>query len=176
MTEPIKPENGKPTEKAPEERRTSASTASDELPKLARQSVILECDPSGQLGAGVTLRDLDNETELPELQLDSERYQVLELLGEGGMSKVYLAYDRDLKRKLALKLVTSEQTKLTERFLEEAQVIAQLQHPNIAPIHDIGVTKNGDVYYTMRLLRGLRLSDVLNGLRRDAAGNCCVAA
>ena len=97
--------------------------------------------------------------------MGSERYEVLELLGRGGMGEVYLAYDQDIRRKVALKLVRTDHTQQAARFIEEAQVMGQLEHPNIVPVYDIGATKKGKFYYTMRVVRGRTLASVLKALR-----------
>ena len=94
-----------------------------------------------RLSAGVKLDDLEEEGPLPELKEGSSKYQVLEKLGEGGMGIVYLAYDQDLKRRVALKMIGKLSADGTRRFLEEAQVLAQLQHPSIVPLHDVGLLK-----------------------------------
>ena len=51
-----------------------------------------------------------------------------------------------------------------ERFLEEAQVTAQLEHPNIVPIHDVGMTTDGTLYYTMKMIKGVSLGEVIKKL------------
>jgi serine/threonine protein kinase len=56
------------------------------------------------------------------------------------------------------------------RFIEEAQVTAQLEHPSIVPVHELGVDENGNVFYTMKYVRGTSLQAVLDGIRHgDAA-------
>ena len=58
--------------------------------------------------------------------MGAEKYCILGELGAGGMGKVYLAYDQDLRRRVALKVVTAAEPQHVRRFLEEAQVMAQL--------------------------------------------------
>ena len=80
------------------------------------------------------------------------RFRVLERLGAGGMGVVYEAYDPDLARGVALKLVNVA-GKDRETAFTEAQALAQLSHPNVVPIHDVGL--DGDhVYLVMELVRG----------------------
>lgn len=92
-----------------------------------------------------------------------ERYQTIDELGRGGMGIVYRARDTQLGREVALKLLPAtlaqEETAL-RRFQQEAQIIAQLEHPHIVPIHDIGV-RDGQPFIVMRLLRGGSFQELL---------------
>ncbi len=84
------------------------------------------------------------------------RYEPGELLGQGGMGVVVAAKDRDLARPVALKQLRtgSPSVDLVQRFLREAQVTAQLEHPGIVPVHDVGADEAGQFYYVMRLVKG----------------------
>jgi tetratricopeptide (TPR) repeat protein len=82
------------------------------------------------------------------------RYIVVEQLGEGGMGVVYSAFDPELNRKIALKLVTSGDQ---QRMLREAQALARLSHPNVVAIHDVG-TAQERVFLAMELVEGDTLS------------------
>src|SRR5712692_1884121 len=76
------------------------------------------------------------------------RYEVLGLLGAGGMGEVYRARDTSLSREVALKILTGEATRDSvrfRRFQTEAQASAALSHPNIVPIYDVG--EEGDTPY-----------------------------
>ncbi|MDQ6660044.1 MAG: serine/threonine protein kinase, partial [Chloroflexota bacterium] len=65
-------------------------------------------------------------------------YRLLERIGQGGMSEVYLAYDEQRKRKVALKVVSGSHTDYIERFRREAEAIASLNHDHILPAFDYG--------------------------------------
>ena len=93
-----------------------------------------------------------------------ERYERLGLIGKGGMGEVWRVRDRLLGRRMAMKLVRSDRSSrhLRARFVEEAQVTAQLQHPGIVPVHDLGRLADGRVFYTMREVRGRTLREVLS--------------
>ena len=92
------------------------------------------------------------------------RYRILNEIGRGGMGRVFRALDLDLGRDVALKVAdlerllpatdASQRRAWIERFLTEAQVTAQLEHPSIVPVHDIGIDKSGQLYYTMKLVVG----------------------
>ena len=85
------------------------------------------------------------------------RYLVLERLGTGGMGKVYAAYDPQLDRKLALKLLRDDlgrnQRQYRARMLREAQAMARLAHPNVIAVHDVG-TFGKRVFLAMELVEG----------------------
>lgn len=86
------------------------------------------------------------------------RYTVLELLGRGGMGLVYAAYDPQLDRRVAVKVLRSRSTSPTNerarrRLLREAQAMAKLSHPNVVAVHDVG-TVAGEVFIAMELIDG----------------------
>ncbi|MFQ5630805.1 MAG: serine/threonine protein kinase, partial [bacterium] len=87
------------------------------------------------------------------------RYRVLEKIGEGGMGMVFRAVDHKLGRKVALKVLdaSGQENELAGRMRQEARIIANLEHPGIIPIHDIGILPDGSVYYAMKLVHGDRL-------------------
>jgi serine/threonine protein kinase len=92
-------------------------------------------------------------------------YQVLRLIAEGGMGKVYLAYDHRCGRYIALKKIRPDlknPEKLAERFLHEARITAQLIHPAVIPIYNIHLEK-GRLFYTMPYIQGATLKEILKG-------------
>lgn len=90
-------------------------------------------------------------------------YDILGELGRGGMATVYLAHDRSLDRRVAIKVMSPQLAAvdgMAERFLLEARVAAALAHPNIVPIH--AVRRSGDLlYFVMRYVAGRSLDAVL---------------
>jgi serine/threonine protein kinase/tetratricopeptide (TPR) repeat protein len=90
-----------------------------------------------------------------ELQRGSSvgRYLLLDKLGEGGMGVVYKAYDPELDRTVALKLLPADSEGQSERLLREAQALAQLQHPNVIAVYDVGIF-GGDVFVAMEFVAG----------------------
>src|SRR3712207_4547967 len=91
------------------------------------------------------------------------RYQVEALIGRGGMAAVYRAFDPALQRNVALKVLYPQflaDSDLVERFRREAVTAAGLDHPNIAPIYDVG-DADGLVYLAMKLLPGPSLAELL---------------
>nr|WP_256254077.1 hypothetical protein [Nannocystis exedens] len=84
-------------------------------------------------------------------------YRLDDVLGHGGMGSVYVAKDTLLGQRHALKVLSPELARdrsFVERFLREAQMIAQLQHPNFVDIHILGEDLSGIVFFTMELLEG----------------------
>jgi serine/threonine-protein kinase len=90
---------------------------------------------------------------------ETDRYETLSELGRGGMGIVYRVRDRLLDREAALKVIADTLSGAdVARLRREAQVLAQLEHPGIVPVHDVGVLADGRSYYVMKLVRGETLS------------------
>src|SRR6516164_6136091 len=87
------------------------------------------------------------------------RYKLRELIARGGMGVVYAAEDLKLSRRVALKILDTPDAngELSSRLMREARILAQLEHPGIVPVHDVGVLPGGRVFYTMKFVEGLRL-------------------
>ncbi|MCB9567144.1 MAG: serine/threonine protein kinase [Myxococcales bacterium] len=86
------------------------------------------------------------------------RYEIIEPLGAGGMGEVYRAYDPELDRWLAIKILREERRARRDeaRFLREAQAMARLSHPNVVPVHDVGISDQG-LFLAMELVEGQTL-------------------
>jgi tetratricopeptide (TPR) repeat protein len=88
------------------------------------------------------------------------RYVVLDVLGQGGMGVVYAAYDPELDRKVAIKLVRwagpsdGKGSLGGSRLLREAQALAKLTHPNVVAVHDVGTWQQQSVFVAMDLVEG----------------------
>ncbi|WP_437503420.1 protein kinase domain-containing protein [Sorangium sp. So ce1099] len=100
------------------------------------------------------------------------RYEVGEALGAGGAGKVVKARDREIGRVVALKTLkpgAEADSAVGNRFLTEARITAQLEHPNIIPVYDLGTLPNGQPYYSMRVVKRQSLQNVLTNpeLRRQ---------
>ena len=88
-------------------------------------------------------------------------------IGKGGMGEVFLVTDLDLRRQVAMKVLRQDIEAGRDRqlhFIAEAQATSQLEHPGIPPVHDIGLTPDGQLYFTMKLVQGRTLRDVLDDL------------
>ena len=97
------------------------------------------------------LRDV---TESPDFS--DTRYQVEEEIGRGGMGVVYRAWDSQLDRQVALKVMNPGYA-----INQEAKLLAQLEHPGLAPVYEAGTLPDGRTYYAMRLIQGRRLDEFL---------------
>ncbi len=121
-----------------------------------------------------------NIIKLIEQQGTEGRYSIDRPLAAGGMGAVLSIDDHDFRRSAAMKIIKAQYStnpEALERFLAEAQVTAQLEHPNIVPIHDLGVMDDGTMYFTMKLIEGASLGTVVKQLRsEDASDPASVAA
>src|ERR1041385_8674027 len=88
-------------------------------------------------------------------------YRIIEKVGEGGMGVVYLAEDKHLARRVAIKFLTSTDRHYRARFIREARAVSALSHPNIATVHDYGETDEGQPFIVMEFIKGKTFSDVL---------------
>ncbi len=102
--------------------------------------------------------------------LQGERYQVGYTIARGAMGAIHSARDLNLGRTVALKVILDDRhaSKATVmRFLREARVLGMLDHPNIVPIHELAANEQGQIYYTMKFVKGVTLQYVLNELRAE---------
>jgi serine/threonine-protein kinase len=130
---------------------------------FARPSVVAVLE-SQSLEAGATRRP-ESGGGAPGLELSArlDRYVVEGEIASGGMGRILLCYDRDFRRRVAMKVIKRSTDPQAEhaRFLEEAQATAQLEHPNIGPVYDLGLDGFGSPYFTMKWIRGRNLDDLL---------------
>ena len=140
----------------------SSSSSDGGRTVISRLEELLGFDPS------IRLRNLTSEGAgaVDELSSD-DKYVIERLIGEGGMGRVYLALDRDLKRSVAIKVIKGDLAKESDylaRFVEEAQITGQLEHPGIPPVHELAINPEGEVFFTLKLLRGRTLKEILQDL------------
>jgi len=108
---------------------------------------------------------------------DSRRYNIGEAIARGGMGTILHARDLNLGRTVAMKVIlpekeSSEQHRL--RFLQEAQLTAQLEHPNIVPVHELDTNEQGKPFYTMKFVKGITLHEVLEKIKAGDAETIAV--
>jgi serine/threonine protein kinase len=120
---------------------------------------------------------------LSQRRSPKERYRVIEEVAQGGMGVVLKVWDEDLRRELAMKVALETapgstslrrgretRSRRIARFLEEAQVTGQLDHPGILPVHEVGVDQQRRVFFTCKLVRGRGLRAVFELVREERDG------
>ena len=137
------------------------------------------CDAMG-FNTGVSLKEDWDEQPSPINRSCNEsvtipaqlgKYRVVGEIGRGGIGAILRARDEDLGRDVALKVLLDSHdgnAEITRRFLEEAQIGGQLQHPGIVPIHELGVVADKKPYIAMKLVKGQTLARLISD-RSDPA-------
>jgi tetratricopeptide (TPR) repeat protein len=133
------------------------------------QSAINETMPilveaTGPLRPPGKVRPPDSRRALPALADRFARLELSDEIGRSGMGVVFRGRDHELERELAVKILRpdlDDSAEMTRRFVEEAQITGQLQHPGIVPIHQFGIFEDGRPYFTMKLVKGRTLSALL---------------
>ena len=98
------------------------------------------------------------------------RYRVIQRIGHGSQGLILSVADRDCRREVALKVLRAgpDDRLDASRFIHEAQITAQLEHPGIVPVHDLDVLPDGTIFYTMKKVEGRTLAELLGeGSRAD---------
>jgi eukaryotic-like serine/threonine-protein kinase len=122
-------------------------------------------------GTITVLPDVRSEGErLVLVPRDKTRYEADRLLGRGGMGEVQLAHDHDIGRKVAVKRLLDEgNTHAVARFIDEVRTVGSLEHPNIVPIHDVGVDEDGSLFFVMKYVEGETLAGIITKLAQGDA-------
>jgi serine/threonine protein kinase/formylglycine-generating enzyme required for sulfatase activity len=115
-------------------------------------------------------------------RIPAGRYESRGEIARGGMGVIYRIWDPHLRRQLAMKVILARREVATPeersramrralaRFLEEAQITSQLDHPGVVPVHDLGIDDKGRVYFTMRLVRGRDFRHILELMKQGKEG------
>jgi eukaryotic-like serine/threonine-protein kinase len=117
--------------------------------------------PETDLG-GTAHQDSPPDAVLQERPRQIGRYRVLNILGEGGFGRVYLAHDDQLNRSVAIKVPRRNRLSRpedAEAYLAEARILASLDHPHIVPVHDVGTTDEGLCYVVSKRIEGSDLAE-----------------
>jgi serine/threonine-protein kinase len=111
-----------------------------------------------------TVSDTAGGAEDPTGQAPLPGYELGALIGRGGMGEVVAARDPRIGREVAIKRMkaTSPTTEAIERFLREAKIQGRLDHPAIAPVHELGYDRDGLPYFTMKRLAGTTMTEVIH--------------
>lgn len=104
---------------------------------------------------------------LARLEGQAWRLERLSPIARGGMAVIELAQDNRLQRLVAMKLLSGEMAasrRAVANFIREAQITGQLDHPNVVPVHEIGATESGELYFTMKLVEGRTFAEMVESL------------
>jgi serine/threonine-protein kinase len=115
--------------------------------------------------------NLPRSPEMPVPVVPSGRLQLVGEIARGGMGAVFKGRDVDLGRDVAVKVLLEThrgRVELAQRFVEEAQITGQLQHPGVAPVYELGVFPDLRPYFTMKLVKGKTLSALLHARQGPA--------
>lgn len=94
------------------------------------------------------------------------RYLLQDEIARGGMGAVLRAVDGDIRREVAVKYLLDQDDPIKmQRFVEEAQITGQLEHPNIVPVHELGLDSQKRLFFSMKMVRGRSLAQVIGDLR-----------
>jgi len=161
-------------------------SSADSIPERIKKRFGDDADP----GVSLEREDAESPGDLSTAVLERlvgrlgarHRYRIKSFISRGGQGKVYRVWDEDLRRNLAMKVLLAKgdaeeplpahevDTRTLARFLEEAQVTGQLDHPGIVPVHELGLDSRGRVYFTMKLVKGRNLEAIFDLVEEGAEG------
>jgi serine/threonine protein kinase len=142
-----------------------------------RDATLAATGPTSSAAPGASPRITRSSTVLPRIEASEmgiklvpdarTRYEIERILGQGGMGVVDLALDQDIERKVAIKRIKTEAAGDlgVARFVEEVRTIGRLEHPNIVPVHDVGIDDEGRYYLVMKYVEGETIEQIIEKLR-----------
>lgn len=117
---------------------------------------------------GEVFSNLSSQSDDPVCR--SARYQFIDQVGRGGIGEIWRVFDSHTQRSLAIKLLRTsfrDQTAAIERLRREALLTGSLQHPGIPPVYEHGQLDNGEFYFSMKLVQGETLEELLSAQREE---------
>ena len=156
--------NGQPIPKAERTRlwpnqKIQVGTATIELRRL-------QGEPPTDLSLAPAQRALRDM--LPAEMLREKKYDIGAVVARGGMGAILDAREAAIERRVAMKvMLDTNDADAIARFIAEAKVTGQLEHPNIVPVHELGVDENGQPFYTMKMVQGVTLKKVLEQMAAE---------
>jgi serine/threonine protein kinase len=170
--------------------RSDDSSLADRLESLiAERSPTDATDPTNsrdeligfeQGSSEVSMTDVVDR--LAKTRPEESRYELRGEIARGGMGAIIKVWDKTLRRNLAMKVALGKEDpdkpgstsaideRTLGRFLDEAQVTGQLDHPGIVPVYELGVDDGDQVYFTMRMVKGRTLSEIFDLVKRGEEG------
>ncbi len=130
---------------------------------------------TSSVGLNTKKNKLSQQDHLEEAKFSCEiawstnsKYKIIDAIAVGGMGAILRAWDNDAKRDVAMKVMLNADvnSSAAKRFMREAKIVANLEHPNIVPVHDIGTSSLGEPYFTMKWVKGENLADILYKIRK----------
>ncbi len=106
---------------------------------------------------------------LVERDNESDKYITLGKIAQGGMGEIHRVFNRDLKRMSVIKIILPHimaNRQMFINFIQEARITGQLEHPNIIPVHDLGVIQDDKLFFSMKEIEGEALNTILNKVRQ----------
>lgn len=131
--------------------------------RIAASTIEIRRVKSSMEGTSPWLEELHRH--LPADLLGQRKYDIQDVAGQGGMGLILSATENTIQRKVAMKVMRHEGShENLARFIEEARITGTLEHPNIVPVHELGVDENDQVFYTMKYVKGVTLREVVENL------------
>ncbi|MDP9002782.1 MAG: cyclic nucleotide-binding domain-containing protein, partial [Myxococcota bacterium] len=141
----------------PDDRTPAAGETTETVIESARRATLRSGEPLVQ-------PPLPRAADGPSPMLEADRYTEREMIARGGSSIVIRAFDNDILRDVAVKILDPELASdgsQVDRFAEEARITGQLEHPNIVPVYELGHDRAGRRFLSMKLVQGETLQDTL---------------
>jgi WD40 repeat protein/predicted Ser/Thr protein kinase len=139
------------------------SKLEEQLQRLSHIDQQLHVNETSHPGFGQTATHPSSPP--PEIAFAQKGYEILEEIGRGGMGVVYRARQVGLKRQVALKMILASRyasSQQLDRFQQEAEILAQLRHPNVIQVHEVG-EQDGIPFFCMEYMEGGNLAEKVNG-------------
>jgi|GEM_PF-639995 len=149
---------------------TYSASAIDVAGDGGEREILVRADQSVERSTILPRADFNGRT--PKLiHRKEERYKVLQDLGEGAAGDVMLAQDNDIHRLVAMKRLKKKlhTPSVLMRFVDEIQTTGALEHPNIVPIHDVGLDDQGLFYFVMKYVEGEDMASIIEKLKAGDA-------
>jgi tRNA A-37 threonylcarbamoyl transferase component Bud32 len=167
----LMPQAKTPAHQPPPEQRASGETAAPtRLPTPLPSDGVGEAAGDEQCHTIQVSHNPSASVSVPEQPTEMRaRFTRVSQLGQGGSAKVWIARDNDLNREVALKeMLRANDASALQRFLKEAQITSQLEHPNIVPVHGLGYRSDGET--PILIMRYVRGRDLLKAIRDYHSG------